>query len=398
MKLTDLPLISFAAASLAFSAPAEDTEASELLQFDVPDQLLNHTDGSLDQEARTVVEHYVLTGDACHASAQRRITMLHIAALAKRPELMQRLIEEGADPQARMQWRPYITGASVLRCVMTCQPLTPEMHEKVLLCLQVLQNAGVDIFLTPERERHILDFCHPSDATPEMEALAIALMRRGAVAGEDEACHFAACGWTNALAYLFASEKGADWQLDTSLLNAAISEFDSPFRPAEANLRHLAAVLQCAQYLLRRNPQLAIIQDADEMTPLYKVLLSLNWLESEEPTAEEERARDMYARLVVELLDCGAGLRTPFPEHGHSCAADHIVATKWLLERLQAHGFWIEAPEHEFSESTFIEQLQELPLDAITPAEIHAHFDLRAPVHRQYRPYPGRPAQHRLPD
>ncbi len=380
MKPHLLILSALAAASAPLCAASSQTELAELQQIDVPDTLFHHEEGELDAEARSVVEHYIRTGDATYASSPRALTMLHIAALAKCPQLVEELLRKGANPHACMKWENGDDGLSVRRFVLAhyAPAVSADYAARASRCLQLLQAAGVDI-LESEQEQNFCNLCYPEDATPEQEELAMELMRLGARVTDAAACYFAACGWKRALTRLMESEGGEAFRKSPYLIHFAVESFCKAPAGAVPRLQHLSNVLDTARLILQL-PEPEARPPLDRCSALLELARHLPKPEGEPAAwfAQQQPLCALYADFMALLMESGADPLKREELDEVCSAADFISVCDWAQAMLRERGHQVTPRPVILREEQLLRQLRDLPREMFTPEFIQSRFDTLA--------------------
>ncbi len=350
---------------LSFLLPSCKPSAKGMRHIQLDGYVFSEKTDSMQSEARTCVEHYLQTGDARYATPQHGITLLHLAAMTHRFWLVEQLLAEGADPNARMRQGEALEPGDT-PAILAVRAGRRMSNDDALLIVKALRAAGADINLPGYHDRTILTHC--SDASYRYETplsngeqLALELIDLGARGNTEAAGHFVSCAWPSALGKLLASaERDTICASMPELLHLSAFFFDG--REEE---------LACATLLLEHADDVdARHKNAD--TPLH-TLAGHDKQEDEEETA-------LRAAYILMLLEKGANPYLPGNNFGKSCAADSLQARPELLERLAQEGHHIPPPPHDFATETLVEQLTDIPVAAVSRTEARHQWDSIAPL------------------
>ncbi len=324
---------------------------------------------SLDEEAQQVVAHYLQTGDANYASPIHRLTMLHIAAGTQRLWLVDKLLAEGADPNARMRREEQDLGGDT-PLMLAVRAGAEQNNTDALHIVKTLMDKGADINIGLSEGRSVLTACGPVNTYKRPgelsgEELLLELMKLGARPSCGTALRCVSC-WPKALEALLTSGDAALIHAEMpELLTHAASSFD-----AEEN------ELDCAVVLLRHCEDVNA-RDREGRTALYQMADNYHDWRARCTTDEpDEEKHASYTRFFKILLDKGADPLARSGQYGESCAADFMALHPDLLHLLAATGRCIAAPAHHFREERVVQQLIDIPADAVTTEEARAHYEL----------------------
>ncbi len=329
-------------------------------------------DDDLNAEARSVVEHYLRTGEVNFASAKRGITMLHIAAASHRLWLVEELLAQGADPNARLRQGEQRDVAGDTPAILAVRAGETETNKDALLIVKALLAKGANLNL--QGRSSILSACstdrHIDKRDISGEELMLELMALGAKRDTRAAFH-AVTRWPRALEALLNSAEGPEIVKDMpDLLTACAVSFDGE-----------EAELACAKILLRHTQSVNVL-GASKHAPLG--ILADSYGRWREPIKkirdchkiEQQRFVDFFAALT----DKGADPLLPDGLFRQSCAADKLALHAELLQELQKRGYNITPPPHLFTEEKLVDQLVDIPTPAIRAEEAVAQFGTIAKV------------------
>ncbi len=301
----------------------------------------NEPDGTINAEARALAHGYAETRDARACSPTHRITPLHLAAATQETELVQQLLRDGADPNARMLSRP--EGKTTLAPGDT--PLTLALRREatnerglgmdgVLEVVDSLLRSGADARVAGHGGSTPLALCAESfrfergidDETggpaPSGEDIALRLLAAGAVGSQAEGGLFVRNGWDRALARLL--ELGM-----VEFPGKLLRQCGAVFWHKGRNASGMPGARACANRLMDYAPAAAKAE----------VLARLCRFEQEEGyQPQSEGAREETAAFIGQLLARKVNPLHPAGEHGCSCAADYLAADADMCRRLAAMG------------------------------------------------------------
>ncbi len=339
----------------------------------VPESLFSENEDIMKAEAQELIHHYLRTQDARATSPAHKLTMLHLAAFTHRYWLVEKLLAEGADPNAQAlvheQDEQGITHAvpGPTPAYLAVKAGQQRANKDALWVVRALVNAGADLNRTG---KGILSACNRSWRFTELsdDALAVELIRLGARADDADATDIIAHNRDKALTALLATPEGKELveeELAHLLYWAAVC-FDGE-----------EAELTCPRNLLQHFPTLPE-WEAEEHTPLF--ILAKYHLQKKFTRDDHERIRDRYAAFMALMLQHGENPLRPDGEFRRSCAADYIAASPEMTKLLSERGYNISAPAHHFAAETLVEQLLDIPSAAISDAEVREQFDTLAGI------------------
>ncbi len=354
-------------------------------------------DSELQAEIAALLSRFDKTADATLASTPHRITLLHLAAVYKKPELARCLLQDGADPNARQLAE--MPTADMAETESPAVPLRPAdtpltwatiphregaTAEELLPLINLLVEGGADVNapgplgLPPL----VTSTLTPS---PAGEAVFLRLLELGARCSQFTAesegsatvplsALVASNGWHKALEKLL--ETGAT--MATPARSALHAAAGNPAQPG---------ALDCAQLLLARGAVVDAINDEDA-TPLYIAAHNLTSAQ-DAPVAEVDATCAMLALLLEHGADplrcCDAD-----PEFPGSCASDFIAMSAPAQQKLAARG--ISVPRRAINwgavGSARLAEICRASLFGTPAEEIAPHFDklaslLLAPTHEE---------------
>ncbi len=306
-------------------------------------------------EVRACVAHYLQTGDARYATPEHGITLLHIAAATHRLWLVEQLLAEGADPNARLS-------QGDTPAMLAVRAVGLQVSTDALLIIKALHAAGADLNLTADDGGSVLSACNGSSyALKDIsgEELALAIMDMGAQGNTEAARNFAFQGWSTGLRRL----------LDSPQREAICRDMPQLLGLCAFHFQGKQGQLDCAALLLEHAEDVNASQPL-KATPLFLLLQHPQMFANDD--SDELRQR---AEFLCMLLDQGANPYLLEGDFQQTCAADLLQQCPELLSQLKELGQDIPPPPHEFAAETLVEQLADIPAAAVDEAEIRAQFD-----------------------
>ncbi len=301
------------------------------------------------QEWLDVIAHYRRTGDARYASPTRRTTLLHLACIAKKPELVRQLLAEGAAPNA-LTYHPEMErsydGAFTFTLCDKFYPCTPPSNkENSLRIIDLLVAAGGDA-----KGRQAGSALHM-----------MPLLFSQVEGAEDIALHMLTLGTDpgrNALNKILNDKDKDGKKLDQVQL--------SRHRFLELATREgWARVLE---HMLREGMLTNIdLHPEDETSLLCNLVAKMaesQWDADEAPLFEGRAA------CVALMLRHGASVHTTgaLPDSKTS-AADFIHSHPRLLAYLNERGISVPRTPRELGEASLAHDLRRMPVYACPPLE-----------------------------
>ncbi len=365
--------------------------AQELAELRAEQELgfARDADNELQAEIAALLSRFDKTADATLASTPHRMTLLHLAAVYKKPELARCLLLDGADPNARQlaeeptaDMAAESEGASSIPLRPADTPLSwatiPHREgataAEMLPLINLLVENGADVnqpgpFGAPPLVTSALV---PSPAGEEVFLRLLELGARCSEFAPPEAggkpipvsALVAANGWSRALEKLL--ETGAT--MATPARSALHTAAERPARPG---------ALDCAKLLLARGAETDALND-EGATPLYIAAHSL-------ASAQDISAAEMEATctLLALLLEHGADpLRCcdADPEFPGSCASDFISMNPEAQKTLVSMGISVPRRSINWNEtgSRLLAELCRASLFGTPAEDIAPHFSLLA--------------------
>ncbi len=350
--------------------------------------LAEEGDSDLQAEIVALLARFDETADATLASTPHAITLLHLAAVYKKPELARCLLLDGADPNARQLLEAPTADmaaenagtAPALRPAYTPLSWATIPHregataEEMIPLIDVLVQGGADVNQPgPAGAPPLATATIPS---PGGEAVFLHLLELGARCSEISlpealgktiplsAC-VAANGWVQALEKLLDS--GAT--IATPSRSALHAAAEQPAQPG---------ALACAKLLLDRGAEVDALND-EGATALYIAAHALSSPEAMEHSASAPESLEPYAAMIALLLEHGADpLRCcdADPEFPGSCAADFIAMTPAVQNILSEKGITVprRAVNFEAQGATLLAEICRASLFGTPAEEIAPHF------------------------
>ncbi len=364
-------------------------------------------------EANSVVEHYVASGDATYASPTYHITLLHLAAMKHRLALVNELLKEGADPNAVMllpKYKPNDQGDLVCELVPCVTPIfaatrytTEYRQEDAPVLVKALMRAGADINYRDPEGGGVLDctLCAADWEGPAME-----LIDMGAKVQREDVLKLSEYGRYGVLAKILTSAEGEQWLKEPKLLHDLAD--DIPIY-AEGHRKAYPHVCTCMELIIKNTADLNARNPETGMTPLAAATTYLQEV--------EERGKiytvSPYADFIKALIEGGADPYAPGSANDLSTPADHLAVyyqrlvtpiydeeerngyDEFSVQEIRdayaaaaygtlryadenPRGFGFAPPAHRFTAENLEAELIRLPLMVVTDDEVRAHWDALA--------------------
>ncbi|MBR1978948.1 MAG: hypothetical protein IJ985_05550 [Akkermansia sp.] len=282
----------------------------------------------MDQEWKNVLEHFEHHMDVHHKSPKTQLTILHLAAIFNKAELVRCLLLDGADPNARTQF--FDEADTAIEMALTDISGTTEQPvgaDAIIATLDCLLQGGAK----PETEKDIvinaISLCDYEEAAMHLlQKLPPDLMRN------EEAIQIAAWkGWEQTLNFLINTHTPEKAQLEKALITAAAGAF-------RANSKHA----DCIRLLLQRGADINAHDEAAR-TPIFAAATTLLQAEAE----ESARILDFIALLLRQGAD--ATLNSQDEEYPGCSAYDLLRMHPSALNELEKRGFSLQAPTLAFT-------------------------------------------------
>lgn len=316
------------------ATPQAAAEFAEIADFiDRASQESEEGDETIGREALAVIQHFRKNADAKYRSPQLQLTMLHIAAVFNRAELVRCLLQDGADPNAAAQF-PGIgmndeDACTPLQLALADMAQEEDAPQAALDTVNALLAGGADIAaLGTAAFSPAAAVC----ALTPYEETALHLLNRGAAytGGKFPATIPAAAkGWTRVTEFLLAHNVPTAAEDGTTALHALAR---TPGADAEGYLR-------CIDMLLQHGADVNAT-DAAGVTPLFlaaEAALQQN----------DEETEQSLAAVISHLLKCGADAYTASgenTEYPHFSAFDLLALKPALLQKLRDAGHALPTP------------------------------------------------------
>lgn len=272
-----------------------------------------------------VVEHFARTHDVGYTASGSQLTMLHVACLLKKPELVRCLLNDGANPNK------HSTAVDSPLMMALGTQYTPTVSEDELKAL-------ADMLIAGGARTDAEDLLTYAALVCESESMLIHLMNKGIQPQADTVLPAALHGWQQALA-----------SMPESLLRAAPTALHAV---ALGSNRHVGRHSACAEMLLAAGVKVdaaALANDAGS-TPLFYLARELSEVPAHFPY------RNQALDMLVFLLSHGANAyirAEDDPLTPGYCPYDFLTARPDLLEELAARGIVLQPPSHPaFSSGT----------------------------------------------
>ncbi len=287
-------------------------------------QMALDSDDPLDIEWQSVIEHFEKHMDVHFQSAQQRLTILHIAALCNKAELVRCLLLDGADANI-----PALMGDTETTPIELAMA-DGENADSIIATIDVLLQGGAKPELKNDIAESAISLCEheaaalhllkqlPTDTTAQENVLAIAAWK----------------GWTDTLRFLLQRHTHDPNQLNKALFIAAAGSF-----------RAEASAIDCINLLLQRGADINFTDEAGR-TPLFAAATTL--LQADESEAPR------IISVVLHLLQAGADASiTSQDEEYPGCSAyDVLRIHPTALSQLAKQGQTLQAPPLTFAPGT----------------------------------------------
>ncbi len=336
--------------------PACKPSVSTLRFIELAEKLPGEDETDLTDEARELVAHYLETGEVNYATPKHGLTMLHLAALTHRLWLVEQLLAEGADPNARLHSKEGMGDTPILLALSSVSWSHP--NDDALLIIKALVQHGAGINL--EGSSRVLGMATRDYSVRRgqlnNEGLVMELMKLGAKAGYTDLANFTNYGWSRALQALMASPEWPELRQDL----ARVLHWSAVTFQGESEQ------LECLKLLLQHATE-KDVKGTTQANPLYSLTSDIPTESCGDDGGQKEAN---YAEFASQLITHGAAPLSPGGEFGRSCAADHIALYPWMVELLQERGHNLVAPAHRLTPGTLAEQLLDIPAGAFRKEEL----------------------------
>lgn len=281
-----------------------------------------------DQEWKNVLEHFERHMDVHHRSPKTQLTILHLAAIFNKTELVRCLLLDGADPNARTQF--FDKADTAIEMALTDISGTTEHPvgaDAIIATVDTLLKGGAK----PEKENDIvvnaLSLCDYEEAAMHLlQKLPPDLMRN------EEAIQIAAWkGWERTLNFLLDTHSPEKEQLGKALITAAAGAFRTDSKHAD-----------CIRHLLKRGADINAHDEASR-TPIFAAATTLIQTEADETA----RMLDIIALLLQQGAD--ATLNSQDEEYPGCSAYDILRMHPSALSELEKRGYSLQAPPLAFT-------------------------------------------------
>lgn len=314
------------------------------------------------EEIELLLTEYSKTGDARYTTPKNGLTMLHLAAMFKQPELVRCLLKDGAVANAHLRNQ---SGDTPLQFAVASDYAPAAEPEKLIEIIETLLAAGAPLNQRSTDGTTLLCYAGISCAHEEVF---IHLLQKGAeiidTPGIDHSSPIspgigaAIKGWDHALAALFEKRNGKLTESDKRLLHiAAIG----------AAGRDEGRHQECIQLLLKKGTPIDTTDEAGR-TALFMAALAPH---SGDPISA--------APIISLLLQHGAD---PYKkaekdaEYPGFCAYDFIISRPELLNELKAQGHSFTPPPLAFDNpATLLQDICRAYMRSAEPEEIRPHMD-----------------------
>ncbi len=343
---------------------------------------------SMNEEARAVVEHYRSTRDARHASPTYGITLLHLAAMTHRIELVKQLLAEGADPNALMKIpsRRFLRGGGDPQLLPAAPPLflatrynvsnaySDDGAQDALHVARVLAAHGADLNYHDPAGLGVLATCGfgTNWGNGNWEKCALSLLDMGAKPTREDMVSAADKGAFTLLKRLLAMPEGQPHLHDHELMQelGGASFFMRDNKAGEDK-----GWLDCVKLVLDESIDVNA-RDEYGRSLLGDAADDLSFHDEEDEAGFDPSTP--YVQYLLLLLKHGADPYAPYGEADICTPADYFARSPRLLATFAEQGFAITPPPHRFTREHLQEELGHLPFAAVRDEEVREHWDALA--------------------
>lgn len=313
-------------------------------------------------ETEELLRHYDKNHDATYATPSRKLTMLHLACMFKKTELVKQLLNDGADPNAFTLDEDGQKADTPLRFAISPGFLEEDTDERNLQLVEELIKAGANSTGIISHNENLLS---TAAVVCESEELAKKLLPYAPPATLDDLMRIMERGWANVLQEILNRQEILPNEAQALL---AITAYPINHKSAEVNCL-------LADLMLQRGADINKTSGFTNETLLRSAAFQLAMF-------EDKALRDDWLNFIAFLIKKGAN---PASEqdllHHGTYAYDHLAGLEGVPEALAARGCVISAPAMEIRTGSQLcndiirAQMRRIPKD-----EILKHFDTIASV------------------
>ena len=321
-----------------------------------------------DREWKEVIGHFKKHMDTRYASSESRYTMLHLAAMFNKAELVRCLLLDGADPNATTHY-PATDGGTepgedtALEMALVDIAQTPAGAAGIIATIDALLQGGAKAEV---KGSHKGDLASTAISLCEYEEAVLHLLQKtpqSKLKGYDAHIVAAWKGWDKVLQQLIGQKAMSPAAASEALYMTASGAFST-----KGN--HNA----CVQLLLQQGADINARQK-DESTPLFAAAVLLQQTESQETSH--------VINLVELLLQQGAdaSLTSKDEEYPGCCAWDLLRMHPTALHELKKRGIQLQEPPITFGVgSTLLSDVCKAKMRGTKAAEVQPHFERIASI------------------
>lgn len=321
----------------------------------------------MDKEWRQVIEHFAKEMDTGYASPTYGFTILHVAAMFNKAELVRCLLLDGADPNATTRYRSPENGEinggdSAMELALADIAENPQGAAGIIATIDALLQGGAKAEVKGEFKTGMLA---TAITLCEHEEAVLHLMRNIRPERDAEAHLVAAWkGWADVLKQLLSTHPLSGEEAGRALFTTAAGAFRTGGKHG-----------QCISLLLAQGAPINACDDAGR-TPLFAAATTLLQAESTE-------APHILA-IIEQLLSAGADAAMPAQDEEYpGCSAYDILRMHpTALDELEKRGHKLVAPPLGFEPGSpaLLSDVCKAIQRGLTADDIRPHFDAIAGI------------------
>lgn len=278
-------------------------------------------------EVNALIVHFDRTADARYATPQSGLTILHLACMFKKEELVRCLLLDGADPNARTRDVYGLPASTPLRFAIAPGIFEGDTDAKSIAIIDLLMKNGADANSTIE---HDLGLLATAAHVTEHEALAQHLLQYCTTVSADDLLLLIERGWVNLLQDILKNKEqltDAETQLIVSAAQIIKGNYDGQLNRRLIDL------------FLSKGADINTVDEAG-LTPLLQAASMLSY-------TEDASFRNHWLDFICYLLSKGAdptiiaGAGSPF---AGMCAYDLLANREGVLQALAEKGQNLQEP------------------------------------------------------